>query len=102
MYLPLNKVLSIYDDLAEAKITQKPIKISVYTLKLGLNSGGDELADKKYAEDFHSICHIFSKKHNVDINIDDVDAYKWVKQIRADRREFSGKLKVEVILKKES
>lgn len=99
MYLPLNKVLSIYDDLAVAESTGKSFKLSVYTLKLGLNSDGDELADKKYAEDFHSICHIFSKKHNVEIKVDGIEVYRWVKQVRADKIEFTGKLKVEVIKK---
>ena len=100
MYLPLHKVLGLYDDLTEAKLSQKPIRISVPALKLGLDkSMDDELTDKKYAEDFHSICHIFNSKHGTEIKVDGLEAYKWLKMVRNGKMAFNGKLKVEVIKK---
>lgn len=101
MYLPLNKVLSIYDQLCIAKISKKSIKLSVYTLRLGMADDMDEDADKKYAEDFHSICHIFNKNHKTDILVDNMDVYKWIKQVRNGKLSFTGKLKIEVITKVE-
>jgi hypothetical protein len=100
MYLPLTKVLSIYDQLCVAKLSKKAIKLSVYTLKLGMVDE-DMDADKKYAEDFHSICHIFNKNHKTDILVDDLDVYKWIKQVRNGKLSFTGKLKIEVIIKVE-
>ena len=98
MYLPLTKVLTIYEYLCDSLEANKPRKFSVYTMKLGLDSDLED-AELKYAEDFYSICHIFNRKHGTDIKVDDLDVYKWIKQVRDGNLFFSGKIKVEVTLK---
>jgi hypothetical protein len=98
MYLPLNKVLTIYEILCESKNLKKTMKFSVYTLRLGLSNDLED-SGLKYAEDFYSICYIFNRKHGTIITVDGIEIYKWIKLIRIYKLVFSGKLLIEVKLK---
>jgi hypothetical protein len=54
------------------------------------------MMEKKCAEDFHTLCHLFSKKHKVDIKINNVDLQKWIEGIRAGEFRFWDKVTIEV------
>lgn len=56
----------------------------------------NRLLEKHAAEDFHSLCHIFAKKHEVLIEIDGVELHEWISKIRKDELRFYWRVHVKV------
>ncbi len=110
MYISIEQAIDLYNDLIDAKNDNTPFgenEMEIYVYKLmpyapmySINNTGAEfdddnrMAEKKAAEDFHSICYIFNKKHNVEILIDEMDIHKWISKIRNDESRFFQKVRV--------
>lgn len=112
MYISIEQAIDLYNDLIDAKNGVHGFGgtvAEIYVFKLMPYSPGynmnhqnnifdseNRMIEKKAAEDFHSICYIFSKKHKVSINIDSVDMHEWISKIRIDEFKFSHRVHVEV------
>jgi hypothetical protein len=57
------------------------------------------MMEKKLAEDFHTLCYLFTKKHEVYIKINEVDLHKWIEGVRSGEFRFYNKVHVEVTKK---
>lgn len=98
MFLNIEQVLEIYDDLLLAKENKKPTEIYINKFFSFSNniSNEENMREKKLAEDFHSLFHIFSKKHGVSVNINGVDMHQWICKIRSEELRFNCKIYIEV------
>jgi hypothetical protein len=110
MYISIEQAIDIYNDLIDAKNGKHGFggdvaEIYVYRL-LPCQPGYPNvpaflqedvlLMEKKAAEQFHSICYIFSKKHSVDILIDNVQFNDWISKVRTGEFRFTHKVHVKV------
>lgn len=112
MYISIEQALDVYDDLIDAlngvngfggnvaeiycfRIMPSSPTYSMY------NEGKiwdeeNRMLEKKTAEDFHSLCHIFAKKHNAKISIDGEELHTWISKIRTEEIRFFHRVHVEV------
>src|ERR1035437_8136006 len=113
MYISIEQALSIYDELIDAKngvhgFGGDVAEIYVFTLMpfsptYSMENEGkrwdeeNRMMEKKAAEDFHSLCHIFAKKHAVSININGVDMHQWISKIRSEEFRFYHRVHVDVL-----
>ena len=116
MYISIEQAIDLYNDLIDAKndntsFGENEIEIYVYKLMpytpmYSIDNTGakwdeeNRMTEKKAAEDFHSICHIFNKKHNVEILINEMDIHVWISSIRNGESRFFQKVRVIVKSKK--
>ena len=101
----LENIIDIYNDLIDAKNSNNPTEILINKLSIDKSNYEDDfLLEKKAAEDFHSLCYIFSKKHEVSICIDGVDMHEWISKIRSEEFRFYHRIIIEIkkLLKKDS
>jgi hypothetical protein len=112
MHISIEQAIDVYNDLIDAKNGVHGFGGSVaeiYVHRLMPNSPGynmnptggifdedNRMLEKKAAEDFHSLCYIFAKKHSVQININDVDLHEWISMIRKEEARFYWRVHVEV------
>lgn len=112
MYISIEQALDAYDELVEAKNGTNRFGgtvAEIYVFRLMPNSPtysmhiegkyfdeDNRMMEKKSAEDFHTLCHLFSKKHEVDIKIDGVELQKWIEGIRTGEFRFYWRVHVEV------
>lgn len=115
MYISIEQALDVYDELVDAKNRVNGFGgnvAEIYVFRLMPNSPvysmsnegkvwdeDNRLMEKKSAEDFHTLCMIFSKRHEVDIKINDVNLNEWIAKIRTDEFRFYHRVHVEVIKK---
>lgn len=104
MHISINHTIDIYNELIESKNGKQGI---VYAYELMSNPyksryEDDILTEKKVAEDLHSICYIFSKKHNVEIKINDIDLDDWILKIRSEELKFKDKLIIKTTKNKDN
>jgi len=102
MYICLEDVLNIYESLSLSKDTGEPV--CFFYFLLSLNQAPSQLDDadfnkKKMAEDFHTICHLFNKKHKTTIKINNLDLQKWIVKIRNSKIDFD-KIEIKVLKSK--
>lgn len=112
MYISIEQAIDVYNDLIDAKngvhgFGGTVAEIYVYRMMPGspcydMHDKGsiwdedNRMLEKKAAEDFHSLCYIFSRKHEVDININGIGLHKWISKIRMDEERFYHRVHVEV------
>jgi len=112
MYISIEQAIDVYNDLIDAKNDAHGFggtvaEIYVYTLmpnsptysmKVENNKWDEEnrMIEKKAAEDFHSLCHLFTKKHNVSITIDGIEMHEWISKVRTGEVRFYHRVHVEV------
>ncbi len=112
MYISIEQALDIYDDLIAAKDGNHGFGgtvAEIYVFRLmpyspiyNMHPEGkiydeeNRMLEKKAAEDFHTLCYIFSKKHNVEISINDVELHDWINKIRTNELRFYHRVHVEV------
>lgn len=102
MYICLEDVLDIYEKLSISKDTGEVVEFFYFVLSLNQSVSQLDDADfnrKKIAEDFHTICHLFNKKHKTSIKVDNVDLHKWIVKVRNGKVEFD-KVQVKVLKNK--
>lgn len=95
MYISLEQALNVYDTMIEAEksgaittvFVSKMMPYNPMYAMFPFNEE-DKLTEKKAAEDFHSLCHIFAKNHNVKVEIDGSDLHDWIKKIRSGENRF--------------
>ena len=113
MYISIEQALEIYDELIDAKNgvhgfggTTAEIyvfRLMPYSPCYSMQNEGkswdeeNRMIEKKAAEDFHSLCHIFSKKHKVSININGIDMHQWISKIRSEEFRFYHRVHVDVL-----
>lgn len=112
MAISIEQALEIYDELIDAKNGVNGFggeMAEIYVFRLmpfspvySMENEGkcwdeeNRMMEKKAAEDFHSLCHIFAKKHSVSININDVDMHQWISKVRSGEFRFYHRVHVEV------
>jgi hypothetical protein len=103
MYIALEQALEIYDDLHEALSNDGIVEVFLHKIMpVSLINRPEEsteeeiLIEKKAAEDFHSLCHIFSKKQGVEIKVDGLELHVWISKIRNESCRFHYKVIIEV------
>lgn len=109
MFIKLEQVIDIYNELIDCKNREnKTTEIYIRNIipfcddyeEENTGSIFDEdnrMLEKKAAEDFHSLCHIFSKKHEVSITIDSIDIHEWISKVRTGEIRFFYRVHVEVL-----
>jgi len=114
MYISIEQAIDIYNDLIDAKngthgfggnVAEIYVyKLMPYSPTYSMHPEGkiwdddNRMLEKKAAEDFHSLCYIFSKKHEVSIFIDGIDMHKWISKVRSGEIRFYHRVHVEVKL----
>lgn len=112
MYISIEQAMDIYNDLIDAKngthgfggsVAEIYVyKIMPYSPSYSMHDVGaiwdenNRLLEKKAAEDFHSLCYIFARKHGVEIKIDEVELHEWISKIRTEELRFFHRVHVEV------
>ena len=106
MYISIEQALGIYDELYEAMNDGTINQIFIFELLPGtpmysaeIISEEEKLREKKAAEDFHSICYIFSKNHDADIRINELGIHEWISTIRNESDRFIDRIDVQVLKK---
>jgi len=116
MYISIEQALSIYEGLIDSLNGKSfgedgnEVEIFVYkllphspTYSMNIDDGAfneeNRMIEKKAAEDFHSLCYIFAKKHDADIKIDGIEIHSWISKVRAEEIRFFHKVNVSVINK---
>lgn len=93
MYINIEQVIDIYNDLIDVKHCANGVN-EILVTHLVKRSGQSEeekiFTQKKIAEDYHSICHIFSKKHSIKIFIDGFELHEWISKIRNEELKFEN------------
>lgn len=113
MYISIEQAIDVYNELIDAKNGVHGFggcvaEIYVYKVMPHCPSysmhdtGGkfdedNRMLEKKAAEDFHSLCHIFSKKHEVSITIDEIGIHEWISSVRKGEIRFSHRVLVKVV-----
>lgn len=98
MHICLEDVFEIYDKLSLSKETGEIVEFFYFVLSL--NQAPSQLSDEsfnrmKMAEDFHTVCHLFNKKHKTTMKIDNIDLHRWIGKIRTGKLEFD-KVRIKV------
>lgn len=98
MHICLEDVFEIYDKLNLSKDTGETVEFFYFVLSL--NQAPSQLDDdsfnrKKLAEDFHTVCHLFNKKHKTTMKVENMDLEKWIGKIRTGKLQFD-KVKIKV------
>lgn len=107
MYISIEQAMDVYNELIDAKNGEHITKISIYMMmpnslyySIEQNESNFDveklLLEKKLAEDFHSICRIFSKKHHVSIFVNEAELEVWIKMVRNDESRFCHTVLIEV------
>lgn len=111
MYISIEQAIDVYNDLIEAKNGTHGFGGTVaeiyvyrlmpyspsYSMHTGkMNDEDNRMLEKKSAEDFHTLCHIFTKKHEVLIEIDGMDIHEWISKVRTGEIIFCHRVHVEV------
>lgn len=112
MYISIEQALNIYDELLLTKEGNHGFGgtvAEIYVFRLMPNSPSysmhhegnmwdedNRMMEKKAAEDFHTMCHIFSKKHEAKITIDEIDIHEWINKVRINEIQFCHRVHVEV------
>lgn len=112
MYISIEQALDVYDDLIEALNGRHGYGgnvAEIYTFRIMPNSptysmhnegkmwdSDNRMIEKRAAEDFHSLCYIFAKKHEAVISIDGVELNEWISKIRTEEFRFFHRVHVEV------
>lgn len=112
MYISIEQALEIYDELHHALDGNNGFggdvaeiyvfRLMPYSPSYSMHSEGkiwdeeNRMLEKKAAEDFHSLCHIFVKKHEASIQIDKIDLHEWIEKIRAGEYRFFHRVHVKV------
>lgn len=116
MYISIEQALSIYEGLTDSlngeSFGEEGNEVEIFVYKLLPHSPTysmniddsvwneeNRMIEKKAAEDFHSLCYIFTKKHDADIKIDGVDMQEWISKVRTGEVRFFHKVNVSVINK---
>ena len=113
MYISIEQALDVYDELMEAFNGTNGFGgtvAEIYVFRVmpssptySMHNEGrvwdedNRMMEKKVAEDFHTLCHIFTKKHQVEIKIDEVELHEWISKIRTGELRFFHRVHVEVI-----
>jgi hypothetical protein len=118
MYISIEQALSIYEGLIDSlngeSFGEDGNEVEIFVYKLlphsptySMNNYDDDfdeenrMIEKKAAEDFHSLCYIFTRKHNADIKIDEVEMQEWISKVRTGEIRFFHKVNVSIINKRE-
>lgn len=112
MHISIEQALDVYDELHDAVNGVNGYGSNVaeiYVFRLLPHSpiysmGNDEqywdeenrIMERKAAEEFHSLCYIFAKKHEAEIKINDVSMHEWIQKVRTGEFSFSWRVYVEV------
>jgi len=112
MFISIEQALDVYGDLIDALNGEHGFGgnvAEIYVFRVMPNSPtysmhnegkiwdeDNRLMEKRVAEDFHSLCHIFAKKHEASINIDGVDMNEWISKIRTGEFRFYHRVHVKV------
>ncbi len=112
MYISIEQALDVYDELVEAKNGTNGFGGNVaeiyvfrlmpysplYSMHIEGNSFDEDnrMTEKKSAEDFHTLCLLFSKKHEVALRVDNVDLQNWIEGIRTGEFRFFHRVQIEV------
>lgn len=113
MYISIEQALDVYDDLIEALHGKHGFGgdvAEIYTFRImpfsptySMHNEGkmwdsdNRMIEKRAAEDFHSLCHIFAKKHDASISIDDIELNEWINKIRIEEIRFFHRVHVKVL-----
>lgn len=113
MYISIEQAIDIYNDLIDAKNGEHRYgghAAEIYVHRMMPHAPNYEMFDrgnifdednrmleKKAAEDFHSLCYIFARKHEVSIKIENLDLHEWIAQIRMGNLRFYHRVVVEVL-----
>jgi hypothetical protein len=112
MHISIEQAIDVYNDLIDAKngvhgFGGNVAEIYVYRMmpdspSYSMHNEGkmwdedNRLLEKKAAEDFHSLCYIFAKKHHVNIEINGVELHEWIQKIRREEDRFYHRVHVKV------
>jgi len=112
MYISIEQALNIYDELLDAKngingyggtVAEIYVfRVMPYSPFYSMHHEGktfdedNRMIEKKAAEDFHTLCYIFAKKHEVSIFVNDLELNTWINQVRSGESVFSHRVHVEV------
>ena len=110
MYISIEQAIDVYEELIEALHGTNGFggdTAEIYVFRLLPNNPGydsnssyfeeeKKMVEKKAAEQFHTLCHIFSKKHNVDILIGGINYNDWISKIRTEELMFRHRIHVTV------
>jgi hypothetical protein len=104
MHISIDQTIDIYNELIESKNGKQGVVFAYELMPNPYKSRyeDDILTEKKVAEDLHSICYIFSKKHNVSIKINDVELSDWILKIRAEELRFKDNLIIKTTKNKDN
>jgi hypothetical protein len=99
MYISIEQAIDVYEDLMLS--LNKNIAVSIYVYRLlpnmpAYNKEDSELAEKKAAEEFHTLCQIFSKKHSVAVHINEFHYNDWISKVRNEEIRFHDRIMIEV------
>ena len=113
MYISIEQAMDVYNELIDAKNGVNNFGgtvAEIYVYKVMPNSPTydmnitgkyfdeeNRMLERKAAEDFHSLCHIFSKKHEVSITIDSINIHEWISKVRTGEIRFFYRVHVEVL-----
>lgn len=112
MHISIEQAIDVYNDLIDAKngvhgfggdvaeiyVSRMLPASPTYSMH---NEGkmwdeDNRLLEKKAAEDFHSLCYIFAKKHDVNIEINGAELHEWINKVRRDEERFYWRVHVKV------
>lgn len=112
MYISIEQAIDVYDDLFQAMNGTHGFggnEAEIYVFRLLPSNPGYErgvesplfgidnkLSEKKAAEEFHTLCHIFATKHNSDIKINNLQYNDWISKIRIEEIRFHDRIIVRV------
>lgn len=112
MHISIEQALDVYDDLIDALNGVHGFGgnvAEIYCFRIMPNSPtysmynegkvwdeDNRMLERKVAEDFHSLCYIFAKKHQVSVSIDGEEINEWIKKIRSGEIRFFHRVHVEV------
>lgn len=104
MHISIDQTIDIYNELIESKSGKQGVIFTDELMPNPYRSRYEDniLTEKKVAEDLHSICYIFSKKHNVSIKINDIELSDWILKIRAEELKFKDKLIIKTTKNKDN
>lgn len=104
MHISIDQTIDIYNELIESKSRKQGVVFAYELMPNPYKSRyeDDILTEKKVAEDLHSICYIFSKKHNVSIKINNIELDEWILKIRSEELKFKDKLIIKTTKNKDN